>query len=171
MIIWIDGTYGSGKTRISNILNEKIEESVLLSADYFNKYIWNPMVEKNPILKFGVIGHGNKKFLCGFKDYLNSKLDDKAIYIIDICLLNDNGKSIIYDEFNCAKDKHIILNISYDTLVHRMEKCDREDKQLPFSFYHEYTIYINNYTDALVIDNNDVNVDLVVDKCLEYIFD
>ena len=84
-------------------------------------------------------------------------------------MLNNNGKSIIYDTFNRSNDKHIILDISRDSLAKRMENDNREDKQLPFTFYQEYTSYIKNYSDALVIDNNDNDVDYIVEKCLKYI--
>ena len=171
MIIWIDGTYGSGKTIISSKINDAINDSVLLSADYFDKYIWKSMIEKNRFLCFGDLGHANVNFLKSFKDYLKTNLKKESINIIDVCLLNDNGKSILYDELNSETDKHIILDITEDSLYKHMEDDDREDKQLPFSFYKEYTLYINNYPDAFVIDNNDDGIDIIVEKCLKYIFD
>lgn len=170
MIIWIDGTYGSGKTRISSEINKAINNSVLFSADYFYKNIWNSIIEKNPFLCFGDIGHANINFLEKFKEYLETNINEESINIIDICLLNDNGKRIIFDKLYSDKDKHIILDISYDSLIKRMEKDKRQDKQLPFAFYQGNTSYIKYYPDAFVIENNDDRIDKVVEMCLKYIF-
>ena len=74
-------------------------------------------------------------------------------------------------ELNRGKDKHIILDISYESLIKRVNNDKRRDKQLSFTFYKDNTSFIKHYPDAYIIENNDDRDDIVVEMCLKYIFE
>lgn len=85
MIIWIDGTYGSGKTKISSMINGAIKDSVLYSADYFDRAAClNEMGEAWAMKQkwTGILLSGfDFKNICGCIDpmQVSIKLDDEDI--------------------------------------------------------------------------------------------
>ena len=73
MIIWVDGTYGVGKTTIATMLKEKMGDEVelLLSDYYYNATIKKIMAEAEVNHRFPCIGgtlpQNNMRFLREFK--------------------------------------------------------------------------------------------------------
>ena len=47
MIIWINGSFGVGKTTIANKLKEKINESIIYDPEEIGTYLSNTQQEKN----------------------------------------------------------------------------------------------------------------------------
>lgn len=175
MNIWIDGTYGSGKSFYSKKINQMIEESVLYQLDdYINgewKNSFSSEIEYADKILRGGWGHSNKFMLNDYKMVLEGKLSLTAINIIDICLLNELGKKLVYEPLYTSDDKHIIIFVSEEIMMQRIKKQPNRDIQLAESFYHTCTAFIENYSDALIIDNNNDNdFEKNITKCMDYIF-
>ena len=116
MIIWVDGTYGVGKTTIATMLKEKMGDEVelLLSDYYYNATIKKIMAEAEVNHRFPCIGgtlpQNNMRFLREFKELIEEKSAEKTL-IIDMALTMAECKVNLYDslEKEGQSIKHFIL--------------------------------------------------------------
>ena len=102
MIIWVDGTYGVGKTTIATMLKEKMGDEVeLLLSDYYcNATIKKIVAEAEANHRFPCIGgtlpQNNKSFLRQFKE-LTAETSAEKTLIIDMALTMTECKANLYD--------------------------------------------------------------------------
>ena len=74
MIIWLNGTYGVGKTTVARKIEELLDtETEILESDYY----YQEMVKENMLLAFGgTLPQNNKNFLMRFKKVIEEKLEN-----------------------------------------------------------------------------------------------
>lgn len=179
MIIFIDGTYGSGKSAVSYKLQEKLNDSILFDADeyYHNEWIKsiNEEAQNNPNIYLKAYACNssilveNRFFLEDYSNYILKHISEKKYQIINMCLLNDTYYKYFYQKFILYEYKHFILFVNKLNLIKRASSQKNREVNYAISFYEDNVGYINKYEDAYVIDVNDISVDEVVLKCLNFI--
>ncbi len=171
MIIWINGTYGVGKTTTIDKLKEKLESHncSIISSDEFHK--------KNPHIfdsGGGCYPQNNKKFNKYFKEHIIEiiKHNTKKYIIIDMALTDKICKEQLFDYF-VNKEKnliHIILTASKETIKSRI----RNDKNRDYTdiiSYLDYNLHFleQNYDNAIRINTESENINDIVDEIIRYI--
>ena len=74
MIVWVDGTYGSGKTVVSSKICELVEDAILINADKFKNDVWCRYINENKKFDLALYGEGqffrNPHFLEMFRNHI-----------------------------------------------------------------------------------------------------
>ena len=168
-IIWIDGTFGSGKTAVANAINKRINNAYLLEFDALQKeYKPNSITDS-----FGKRYPEAKRYLI---DALRSEIlalirDGVYDYIIvPIALINDYCNQRLVNAFIGVESYHFILIISRNILYQRIENQENRDEDLAKTYMPMAMQYLeSHYTDAVRIDTSDMSVDSVAEKIIEII--
>ena len=95
MIIWIDGTYGVGKTSVTLVLEKILKKrniEVLLSDSFFLKWLHKKFCGG------GTLPQNNVQFIEYFRDIIEGKIEKEII--IDMSLTQHECKEMLYDYFN-----------------------------------------------------------------------
>lgn len=168
-IIWIDGTFGSGKTAVATAVKEKIDNAHLIEFDSLQvKYKPNDMwdflglryPEAKKYLIDGLVKEMLERLQEGVYDYL----------IIPIALINDycNGKLIT--GFSDVENYHFILTASRDVWYKRISEQENRDVDLALSYETQAKMYLEtHYSEAIWIDTSNMTIDSVADKIIEVI--
>ena len=166
-IVWIDGTFGVGKTSVAKAITDKISNAFVLEFDelymrYKAKSIFDVFGERYPEAKKylidALISEMMEIIQQGQYDYL----------IIPIALINDYCKEKLVDGF--SDYFHIILNASYENLFKRINNQENRDVDLALTYRPTAIAYLeNHYPDAYRIDTNNKNTDSIADEIIEII--
>ena len=179
MIIFIDGTYGSGKSAVSYKLHEVLKDSILFDSDDYYQNEWiksiNDKAKTNPNFYLKALGPNstvsvdNRFFLEDYSNYILTQISNNNYQIINLCLLNDRYYDYFFQKFISHEYKHFILSVSKSVLIERVSAQKNRNMDYAISFYEENVSYINKYKDAYIIDVNDISIDEVVSECLKYL--
>lgn len=167
-IIWLDGTFGIGKTATANALVKKINNAYLLEFDDLqNKYdptffdFWG---ERYPEAK---------KYLIDALVNEIQKLIEENEYdyiIIPIALINDKCNEKLVNGFKSITCKHFILMASCEVICRRIKGQDNRDEDMALTYMSCAIRYLDtHYQDAIRIDTSDMTVEEVVEKLVENI--
>ena len=164
MIVWIDGTFGVGKTTISNALNKGLQESEVID---FDEYVKGVQPDNSMGLIFGKrYPEAKRCYIDALVVELERKLtqDDKRVYIVPIALITDYCRVRLVEYFmNITETAHIILGISKEKLLYRIRNQVGRDDDLAITYYEEATKYLNNnYLDAIRIDTDYMEIKDIV---------
>mgnify|MGYP001860066545 FL=1 len=160
MIIWIDGTFGVGKTvvayKVKEMLNfQKVE---ILRSDYF----YQKIIIDNRLIGGGALPQNNIAFIKQFKKIIEEKLKCKDIYlIIDMALTENECKEMLLEYFlkKGINIKHFILIASIETIKSRIGNDKKRDKEFAISHLSHNQKFLDiNYKDAIRIDTENKNV-------------
>ncbi len=167
MIVWIDGTFGSGKTTVANALENRIKESEVVDFDECIKNVQ----PKNPMELFGKrYPEAKRYYIDAFVAELERMLmrDNKRVYIIPIALITDYCRDRLVEHFvNITETVHFILCLSKEKLLDRIKNQEGRDVDLAITYYGEATKYLSeNYLDAIKIDTDNMTIEDVV-RCIE----
>lgn len=174
MIIWINGTYGVGKTSTALKICEKLKNKKveLISSDYYYQKIIKEIVE----LGGGVLPQNNKLFLSKFKEIVEQKIfNSPNIIIIDMAITQKECKEELFDYFNKEyKDFfHFILTAQFETVQDRISMDDdraNEYKDDALYYLNENVMFLsNNFQSAIWIDTNNKNIDEIAIEIIQYI--
>lgn len=170
-IIWIDGTFGSGKTAVANAVAKKIRNGYLLEFDdlqmkYKPDSISAYFGERYPEAKKYLIDALIKEILeiiqKGSYDYL----------IIPIALINDYCNEKLVNGFADIESYHFILTATNEILYQRIKNQENRDVDLAVSCMPNAIMYLNkHYTGAFRIDTSNMNVDTVAEKIVKIIIE
>lgn len=168
-IIWIDGTFGSGKTAVANVIAKRINNMCLLEFDALQKEY-----KPNSISDFfGERYPEAKRYLI---DALRNKIltliqgGDYDYIIVPIALINDYCNQKLVNTFVDVECYHFILTASEKILYQRIENQENRDVDLAKTYFQTATIYLkNHYSDAFRIDTSDMNIDSVAEKIIKMI--
>lgn len=169
MIVWIDGTYGVGKTSVALKLVEKLKEKKfeLLKSDEF--YV--KMIQNNYFLGGGTLPQNNMNFLKYFKNEIEKKVENsKKNLIIDMSLTQKECKEVLLDYFGERKleMKHFILTADIKTIKTRIECSENRDKKFALSFLESNINFLNNnYKDVIKIDTTNLTVNKIVEDIIK----
>lgn len=156
MLIWLDGTYGVGKSSVANELMEIMTEVIIMNADtYYSK-----MMKEGLINIFGGTTPQNKKdFLLLFRSEIEQALLVNPIVVVDMALTQPESKALLYDYFDTDKTIHIILTADTNCINQRIDNCKERDVLFAKSWKTNNEQFLaNNYSDGLVIDTTYLSI-------------
>lgn len=149
MIIWVNGTYGVGKTTIATMLKEKMGDDVelLISDDYCNatiKRIVAEMEANHGFHSIGVLPQNNITFLREFKELIEEKSAEKTL-IVDMALTMKECKVNLYDrlEKEGQSIKHFILTAEDKTIKSRIENDKDRRKGLSLEWLKDNLSFLD----------------------------
>ena len=161
MIIWLDGTYGVGKTTVANKLKEKFTDNdfdILDSDEYFTN------MSENFGLGGGCWPQNNKRFIVYFRQVIEDKLkNSNKDLIIVMALTQTECKEMLFEylvnKYNNIKIWHIILVASKEEIISRINADAERDTTTALRLLQNNIYFLeNNYSDAIRIDTNNKNV-------------
>lgn len=160
MIIWINGTYGVGKTTVANKVNKICSSnSKVIEPDK----LWLSSLAENPMIVFGdgAYPQVNKKFL----DYLNSKINKiisnyEGLLIIPMTLTERLSYNKLIEP-NKDNIKQFILQANEDVLYKRIYSDNGRDTSLATTTMHTNIDFLNKISDAIHIDTSNMTSDEV----------
>lgn len=168
-IVWIDGTFGSGKTTVASAITKRINNAHLIEFDALQeKYEPNSISdffgerypEAKRYLVDALINEMRKLMQEGCCEYL----------VIPIALINDYCKEKLVNGFEGVEYYHFILTASCEVLHKRIAEQDNRDVDLALTYMSQAMMYLNNnYSDAIRIDTSNMDIEIVVDRILEKI--
>lgn len=156
MIIWINGTYGVGKTTVALEIREKLldKEIEILDSDFY--YI--EMIRENYDLAFGgVLPQTNENFIKRFKNLIEEKSENENV-IVTMSLTHRECKEAIFDCLVNAGSNvlHTILIANEETIKSRIEHDVARDKEFALYYLHSNILFLNkNFIDATRINTED----------------
>lgn len=179
MIIWIDGTYGVGKTAVAMKIKESFSDdnAELLESDYYSNESLKRVVEEaeanNSFPNIGgTLPQNNMRFLQEFRELIEekSKNTDKNL-IVDMALTMKECKEELFDRLKCNGRNivHIILTADEDTIKSRIKNDGNRMKETALEWLKPNIAFLDkNFPDATRIktDNRDVD-DIVTEVILK----
>ena len=171
MIIWLDGTYGVGKTSIALQLEKVLhsEKVKLLISDSAYK----EFTIRNPFAGGGAIPQNNKNFIIEFRNEIEKQLISKdSIIIVDMSLTQTEAKELLLDYFvnKGINIKHFILNASITTLKKRIEESENRDRELAYFYLKQNIDFLSkNYNKAIWINTDGKDIKEITEEIIKYI--
>lgn len=172
MIIWIDGTYGVGKTTVAFKLKEMLSNNNACLLESDSSY--QEMKESNAYLALGGTSpQNNFNFINKFKNEINDLLTDtKRIIIVDMSLTQLECKENIFDFLSKENNiLHFILTANKDFIKLRIKNDkNREDKVFALENLDLNLLFLeNNFKDAIWIDVENKNSEDIAKIIIKYI--
>lgn len=170
MIIWIDGTYGVGKTAVAKRLKEKFPDGniELLESDYYSNEVLKRLVEEakanNSFPKIGgTLPQNNIDFIKEFREMIEGKIQkENKNVIVDMALTRKECKEELFDYLKSkgANIAHIILTADEDIIRERIRNDGSRIKEIALDWLAQNMVFLdNNFPDAIRIktDNRSIN--------------
>lgn len=178
MIIWLDGTYGVGKTSVAVKIEEGFAEKaeVLMSDVCFTDILGKIFQKQNECKKFNCTGmtpQDNKEFIAEFKNVIVKKADNTdKMMVVDMALSNVICKEGLLEALKNEGKKvlHIILTADEASIRQRINNDKNRDKKFALDNLKEnLKFYDNNYSDAIHIDTTGRSKEDVAGEIMEII--
>lgn len=172
MIIWIDGTYGIGKTQVALKVYEKLRDNKieLLNSDQYYREI----IKEIAIFGGGTMPQNNKMFLKRFRKIIEEKISDSSkIIIIDMAITEMECKEILFNYINDKYNNimHFILNATFDNIQNRIKLDFNRDREDALYYLDRNVKFLeNNFKNAIWIDTNNKTAAEVADIIIKHIF-
>lgn len=171
MVIWIDGTYGVGKSTIALKIKENLKnlskEFIILESDEF----YLNMIKENQFLAFGgSLPQNNNNFISRFRKEIMEKKDKNLIVVM--ALTQNECKE---DLFDCLINSginiiHFILTAEKETIKSRINADESRDKNFSLEFLEfNQNFLIDNFKDAKYINTENKDVNEVAKEILSYL--
>lgn len=170
MIIWIDGTYGVGKTTVAMKIKESFSDDnvELLESDYFSNESLKRVVEEAKANNCfpnigGTLPQNNMRFLREFRELIEEKTKntDKNL-IVDMALTMKECKEELYDRLKSDGKSivHIVLTADEDTIKSRIKNDENRIKETALEWLTQNIAFLDeNYPDAIRIKTDSRDVD------------
>lgn len=175
MIIWLNGTYGVGKSTVAKEIKSKIsnQDLVIMDPDEFLESISKDIIEDLILHGGGCMPQNNKMFLERFKEALKMYMDSNTICIVPMALTTKESIEILWDHIsqNSSDIFQFILEAEEKTIINRV-KADTERQQKDFA---EFELSSNvkflkkNFDDIERLDTNDKTVENIADLIISKI--
>lgn len=179
MIIWIDGTYGVGKTTVAKQLKKKWgSETELLEADeYINETIKKIVEEAKASHTTPNIGgnipQNNMRFLKDFKKIIEEKYEVKnKRLIVDMALTEIECKENLFDLLRMEGKNivHFILTAHEKILRERIKQDKDRMKELALDELEANIQFLkDSCPDAIWIQTDNGYVDDIAEEIIEII--
>ncbi len=173
MIVWIDGTFGTGKTAVAAELMKRNPGLDVIEFDEFT----NSVKPTNPMeLFFGKCYPESKRcYVDAFTVEIGEKIEqnDKRVLIIPIALITDYCREHLVENFsNKTETLHVILCSSKEKLLERIKNQEGRSEDIVITYFDEATSYLTeNYLDAIRIDTDNMTIEDVASCIEKYIKD
>ena len=175
MIIWLNGTYGVGKTSVAREIQKQLsrEDTMIFDPDE----LFQSMDEKSflDMIKNdgGMKPQNNKRFLNRVIEELKKYLSSDIICIVPMALTLIEGKEIVWDYVSqhCSRCFHFVLEADESVICERI-KADlkRTDKSFALQEIGTNVSLINKYfQEAIRIDTNNKKVEDVAQEIIQYV--
>lgn len=166
MILWLNGTYGVGKTETANKIAKLYAGNLkILDPDE----LWLDEIKKDwtIILEDGTYPQSNKKFLQILSNRLEKEIKEYEGILIVPMTVTEN---LSYNTLIVPHDKdikHFILKANKECVKARINKNKSRDQSLAINNMEENNEYLNNIENATFIDTSSMNVEEVAKHILE----
>ncbi len=167
MIIWINGSFGIGKTTISNELNKKMINSFIYDPEMAGEFIWNNSPDcisrKGDFQDIPLWREFNYKML----KYLHENYS--GTIIVPMTLVNKVYYSEIVDKLNAdgVPVHHYILEGSKSTILNRLLKRGEVDNSWASQQIDRCLTAFEKDIKGIKIDTNNLSIEEVVMFILE----
>ena len=164
-IIWIDGTFGIGKSAVAAAIVEEIPQASLLEFDALQEKYKPTSVSDY----FGKRYPEAKKY---FVDEITEIIQEGSCdcLVIPVALINDYCNQKLIDGFANIESHHFILMAKKEILHQRINNQENRDIDLAVTYMSEATQYLSNhYYDASRIDTSNMSIDSVAKEIIESI--
>lgn len=168
-IIWIDGTFGIGKSAVAATIVKKIPQAHLLEFDALQEK-YKPTSDSD---RFGRRYPEAKKYLVdALVDEITEIIQEGGCncLVIPVALINDYCNQKLIDGFANIESHHFILTAKTEILHQRINNQENRDIDLAVTYMPEATQYLSNhYYDASRIDTSNMSIDSVAKEIIESI--
>lgn len=156
MIIWINGTYGVGKTEVAKRINELYnKKSKIIDPDQ----LWLESIKEDRTIIFGGgYPQNTEKFLRKLQAIINSEINNyDGLLIIPMTV----SESLSYDILikNKSVIKHFILTAEESIIMERIEKDSGRDKSFALNNLKNNVKFYKTIKDAIFIDTSNKTID------------
>lgn len=166
-IIWIDGTFGCGKTAVANSVAKRLPNTYLIEFDEL-QYEYEP----NSIIDLlGKRYPEAKRYLV---DALVNEVqimfqkENYDFIVVPIAMINDYCNEKLANGFKDIESVHFILTASEEVLYQRIIGQENRDRDLALTYMSDAINYLeNHYSEAIRIDTSDMDIDGVAEKVVE----
>ena len=166
-IIWIDGTFGIGKSAVAAAIVEEIPQAHLLEFDALQEKYKPTSVSDY----FGKRYPEAKKYLVdALVDEITEIIQEGSCdcLVIPVALINDYCNQKLIDGFANIESHHFILTAKKEILHQRIN--NHRDIDLAVTYMPEATQYLSNHNyDASRIDTSNMSIDSVATEIIESI--
>lgn len=173
MIIWIDGTYGVGKTTVAYEVQRQLMncKTRLLDSDEIFENIGDEIIEDMIQNGGGTMPQNNLFFLSLFKEKIEDCLNEDTVCIVSMASTTAECLDMIWKYLSQDSKifNHFILEADKETIIGRIE-ADSERKQKDFAI-HE--LDVNNvflkkiFNNAIIIDTSNKSVEKIAKEIVE----
>ena len=146
--IFINGTYGVGKSTLANTISELLNGQVeCVDPDLY----YNNLVKKDmAFLFFGWPIQKNEMFLRGFREIILDKLQDKEI-IIPIAITTEICKKELLDYISKKTEIiHMVLEANEESLFQRIKSDVNRNKDFSIENIKNNNVYIKKNFEKVV---------------------
>ena len=181
MIIWINGTYGVGKTDVSGRLKERLssDDVELLELDNYSDSIMGKILKKPKESNNNSYSDidGASLFDIQFYEEFRKMIEEKEhkMLIIDTAITDKACKNIVFDYLSKKYGDllHIILIADEDTIKLRIQndnKRKRDSKLFALTNLKSNLSFMEkNFKDAVWIKTDDRDIESIVDEIIELV--
>ena len=177
MILWIDGTYGVGKTAVAMKIKENFPDNnvELLEADFYCNETLKRLVEeaqaKNCMPHIGgTLPQNNMHFIEEFRELIEEKSQNDDInLIVDMALTMSECKEELYDRLKRDGKNiiHIILTADTNTIKSRIKNDENRMKETALEWLTWNIAFLDrNFPDAIRIKTDARDVDDIVAEAM-----
>lgn|GEM_PF-6736423 len=169
VIIWLNGTYGVGKTSVAREIKSKIfnQNAVVLESDDFFESMAKEIYDDMILNGGGAIPQNNKLFLERFKEKLELYMNSETICIVSMALTEKESIEILWDYLlqNSSDVCQFILEAE-ETIIEKRVKSDTKREQKDFALYElsrNIKFLDKNFKNIERIDTNNKTVENIAE--------
>ena len=178
MIVWINGTYGVGKTEVTRILKKRLSvtDIELLELDNYSDFIMGKIVKnfQKSNNTYSDIDRASS-YDIQYHEEFRAMIEEKAnkMLIVDTAITDKTCKNIVFDYLSDKYDDllHIILVADEETIKLRIQndgKRKHEDKLFALNYLKKNISFMEeNFKDAVWIRTDNRNIESIVDEIIE----
>lgn len=165
IIIWLDGTYGVGKSTVAEAIKENCPQIEILDSDDY----W---LKKIPFTGGGFFPQINKGFSIRFKNVIEDRIVSGCKQLlVNMALTDDVCKKWLFDPLQESYKNmfHIILMASDDVLKSRIMNDTDSNRDVHLAMRElesNIDFLANNYSDAVRICTDNKSVSDTADEIL-----
>lgn len=180
MIIWIDGTYGVGKTSVAKKVMEYFSDNEveLLESDFYSNESWRFLAEEakanNSIPHIcGILPQNNIRFIQEFRELIDRKsMDIGKKLIVDMVVTKKECKEELFDRLISGGRNivHIILTADEETIKSRIKNDETRMKEIALDNLKDNLYFLDeNFPEALWIKTDKRNINEIAKEVIEVI--
>jgi cytidylate kinase len=167
-IIWLDGTFGVGKTTVSRSLNKKLPQFKILDSDEYSQTL---MKKKPEVFALGgFLPQNNKYFIQYFRKTIDEEIakGTKKLIVVMAVTFEESRKGLLNYFEEKGDITHIILQASEDVLQRRILSDKQRDQDFALQRMEWNLKFLEqHYLDAVRIDTDNMTPEQVTENIVE----